>query len=49
MITESKKNIKKNGFLLFGFITKKYQIKLKLIKNLCILKSFNLYIIKKNK
>ena len=43
-VLRKEKKIKKNGFLMFGFImknTKENQISLKLIRNLCILKLFN--------
>ena len=43
-VLKKEKTIKKNGFLMFGFImknTKENQISLKLIRNLCILKLFN--------
>ena len=46
------KSIKENDFLIFGFTMKNMkenQIQLKLIKNLYILKLFNLYMIKENK
>ena len=51
-VLRKEKKIKKNGFLMFGFImknTKENQISLKLIKNLCILKLFNFNILEKNK
>ena len=47
-----KKNIKKNGFPIFGFTTQnknENQILLKLVKKLYIFKLFNIYTMEKNK
>ena len=52
VLRKEKKNAKKNGFLMFGFImknTKENQISLKLIRNLCLLKLFNFNIMEENK
>ena len=51
-VLKKEKTIKKNGFLMFGFImknTKENQISLKLIRNLCILKLFNFNIMEENR
>ena len=51
-ILRKEKNVKKNVFLLFNFTIenmKENQILLELVRNLCILKSFNIYIMEKNK
>ena len=52
IVKRKKKTGKKNNFLIFDFIIKnikKKTIKYKVIRNLYILKLFNLYIIKENK
>ena len=51
-VLRKEKNDKKNGFLIFGFSMgneKENKLKLKLFRNLCFLKLFNLYIMNKNK
>ena len=51
-LRKEKKNIKENGFLIFGFTmenAKENQIQLKFVKILYIFKLFNIYIIKENK